>query len=319
MKLTDFVSAWQNFWFKPESPLSTCVFRIVFGMVFLTQMITQYWIDFSVFFGPHPVIPYEDFVAFWWKTDPYVNVFELVPADNFWHAGLLVLTVILTICMILGFFTRISTIIVFFIYNSLCHQYPFLCNSGDNMQRLALLLLCFMRSGDGLSIDSYLKNRKGDWRKAVFDPSPVSPWAQRMLQLQISIAYTSTALLKFNSSVWFFGNGCYLATRLTDFVKMPVPFLLDNPITLYLGAWGTIILEFALGIFIWIKEFKYWLIFIGVIFHLGIDWTMNIPIFEFAFMSLYILFVDPEDLKKLGCWFQLLGKRFSRSKAYVSG
>jgi uncharacterized membrane protein YphA (DoxX/SURF4 family) len=314
MSLRDLVTVWQNFWFKPESPLAACLFRIIFGMVFFTQIVTQYWIDFKVFFGSHPMIPYQDFIAYWWKLDVYVNIFEMLPAEDFWHAALMVFTAFLSIMLIVGFLTRFSAILLCIIYSSLAHQYPFLCNSGDNMQRLALLLLCFMRSGDGLSVDSYLKNRNGDWRKAVFDPAPASPWAQRMLQVQVAIAYTTTALLKFNSPVWFFGNGCYFATRLTDFAKMRLPFILDNRICLELMCWGTIIIEGSLGVAIWIKEIRYWVIFAGILLHLGIDWTLNIPIFEFAFMSIFILFIDPNDLKKLGHWLKLFGRRLCLKK-----
>jgi hypothetical protein len=183
------------------------------------------------------------------------------------------------------------------------------------MQRVALFLLCFTRAGDGLSVDSYLKNRKNDWRKAVFDPVPVAPWAQRMLQVQMALAYISTGLLKINSPVWFYGNGCYLATRLSDFVKLPVPEIFEHRIPLYILNWFTILIEFAAGTLIWVKEIKYWIILLGVILHLGIDWALNIPVFEFAFMSMYILFVEPKDIKRLGRWFKLFIERiFKQSK-----
>lgn len=312
MSLRDFLNIWQNFWFKPESPLTMCVFRIVFGLVFLTQITTQYWIDFSVFFGAHPVIPYEDYTAFWWKKDIHINMFEFIPIGDAWHIGLLVITAIFALAMILGFYTRLSTFFCWLLYCSICHQYPYLCNAGDNMQRVALFLLCFTRAGDGLSIDSYLKNRKNDWRKAVFDPAPVAPWAQRMLQVQMALAYISTGLLKINSPVWFYGNGCYLATRLSDFAKLPVPVIFEHRIPLYILNWFTILIEFAAGTLIWIKEIKYWIILLGVILHLGIDWALNIPVFEFAFMSMYILFIEPEDMKKFGHWFKLLAQRIFR-------
>jgi hypothetical protein len=186
------------------------------------------------------------------------------------------------------------------------------------MQRLALFLLCFSRAGDCLSVDSYLKNRNGDWRKAVFDPAPSSPWAQRMLQIQLAIAYVNTGLLKLNSPIWFYGDGCYIATRLNDFFKLPVPIIFEHRISLYVMDWLTIVVELAAGTLIWIKELRYWIILLGVLLHIGIDWMLNIPIFEFAFMSLYILFIDSEDMKKLGHWLQLLSRRFYMKKAYVS-
>ncbi len=319
MIMHDLIIAWQNFWFKPQSPLSLCVFRIVFGLVFLTQILSQYWLDFSVFFGAHPFIPHEDFVAFWTRKNITLNLFELLPTDDFWHTAFFIVLGILTVMMIIGFCTRFSIILVFLSFASICHQYPFLMNAGDNMQRLVLFLLSFSGAGDCLSVDSYLKNKNGDWRKAVFDPPPCPAWATRMLQVQLAIAYISTALLKINSPIWFYGNGCYIATRLSDFAKFRVPVIFDHRISLYFMTWLTIFVEFAAGTLIWIKELRYWVILVGVCLHIGIDWAMNIPIFEFAFMSMYILFIDSEDMKKLGHWLKLLSKCFYIKKAYVSG
>lgn len=318
MTVSGLIGLWQKFWFTPESPLSLCVFRIVFGLVFLTQIATQYWTDFSVFFGEHPFIPHDDFVAFWSKKSVTINLFELLPTEDFWHIAFFVVLGIFTVMMIIGFCTRLSIILVFLGYASICHQYPFLMNAGDNMQRVVLFLLCFSGAGDCLSVDTYLKNRKGDWRKALLDPPPSPAWTTRMMQVQLAIAYITTALLKINSPIWFFGDGVYIATRLNDFVKLRVPIVFEHRISLYLMSWLTIIVEFAAGTLIWIKETKYWVILLGVILHVGIDWTMNIPIFEFAFMSIYILFIDSEDMKKLGRWLKLFCRCFYKKKAYIS-
>lgn len=317
MTLRGLVTAWQNFWFKAKSPLSLCVFRIAFGLMFLTQILTQYWNDFFVFFGTHPFIPQDDFIAFWTQRAVFFNLFDFLPTQNSWHIAFFVVVAILTLMMIVGLFTRASTILVFLAYCSICHQYPFLLNAGDTMQRLGLFLLCFSRAGDALSVDAYLKSRKGDWRRALFNPPPVSPWAQRMIQMQFAIAYFSTGLLKINAPVWFNGNGCYIATRLNDFAKLPVPILFEHRVSLFFMNWLTIGAELSLSTLIWFKELRYWIILCGVLLHVGIDWMLNIPIFEFAFMSFYILFIDPEDMKKLGCWLILLSKRLYRKNLSI--
>ncbi len=316
MSFRDLLQAWQNFWFKPQSPLAVSLFRILFGLVMLTHICTQYWQDFHTFFGPNPMIPYDDYIAYWWKKELGINLFEFVPAQDFWHICILVLTAIFTAMMTIGLFTRFSTFLSYLLFCSLDHQYPFFCNAGDNMERLALFLLFFSRAGDGLSLDSFIKNRSKDWRKAVFNPPSSSPWAQRMLQMQLAIAYFSTGLLKINSEYWFSGNGCYIATRLMDFAKFQIPVLLDHRIPLYILCVFAGAVELALGTLIWIKELRYWVILSGVMLHLGIDWLLNIPIFEFVFMSMYVLFVDPEDLQKLGIWFQMFFKRLFRQLSF---
>ena len=306
MNLRDFWTDWHNFWFKPQSSLPVALFRICFGLIFLTQILTQYWHDFPVFFGSHPILTHANYVAYWQYKDFLINIFDFLPISTAWHIGVFVVILLSTIFMTVGLFTRVSTFITFILFTSISNQFPFLCNAGDDMQRLVLFLLLFTRAGDALSIDCLREQPKENWYQAFFVPPLSAPWGQRMLQLQISIAYISTALLKINSDIWFSGNGLNYASRLVDFGKFTIPFVLDHRFSLYLLNWLTLVVEFSLGTLVWISEFTNWILLAGVIFQLTIDWTMNIPIFEFVFISMYILFIKPEDLFKLIDWFKLL-------------
>ncbi len=309
MNLKDLWVAWQIFWFKPQSLLTIAIFRIVFGFIYFSHSSLLYWSDFDTFFGPNPFIPSADYVIYWWKKELGPNIFEFVPAETAWHAAILVLNIVFSLMMTLGLFTRSSIFGAYICCSSMQRQYPFYCNAGDNMQRIILFLLFFSNAGQILSLDSVFKGGIKNWRKNLFNAPMMSPWVQRMLQLQMALAYISTGLLKFNSGYWFSGNGVYLATRLIDFAKFPMPVVLEHRIPLYALNWGAVFIELALGTLIWIKQFRYWVILSGVLMHLGIDFLLNIPIFEFVFMSMYILFIDPEDLRKLGKWFYLFSKR----------
>jgi len=322
VNLRDLWSVWQNFWFKPQSSLTISLFRILFGLVFLTQLLTQYWQDFHTFFGANPLISMDDHATYWWRKDLSANIFEFLPATDFCHVGILVLTAFFGLTMTIGFYTRFSIFACYILFCSITRQYPFFCNAGDNTQRIVLFLLMFSHAGGALSVDNFLKNRGGDWRKAFFNPPLEAPWAQRMIQVQMAIAYFSTGLIKINSEVWFAGNGVYIATRLMDFVKFPFPgllehALLDHKFPLLVLNIMTVAVELALGSLIWIKEFRYWVLLVGLSMHLGIDWLMNIPIFEFVFISLFTLFIEPEDLHKLGSWFRLFFKRLNEKISFV--
>ncbi len=308
MNIRDVLRYWQDFWFKPQSPLSMALFRIAFGLVFLSHIFTQYGKDFNVLFGEHPSIPYQDYIAYWWHKSFLINVFEFVPTETSWHIAIFIVLSITTFMMTIGLFTRFSTFITYLLYCSITRQFPFLCNAGDDMQRLIFFLLFFSRSGDALSVDCIIGKPKQSWHQALFKPAPSAPWAQKLLQVQVSLAYISTALLKINSDPWFQGNGVYYASRLTDFSKFSVPLLFDHQLPLYLLNCSAMCIELSMGTLIWIKEFRYWLLLLGLIFHLVIDWTMNIPVFEFVFISTYILFIESADLARLASWFKQLFK-----------
>ena len=83
-----------------------------------------------------------------------------------------------------------------------------------------------------------------------------------------------------------------------SFHRFPVPFLFNQMWFLAIGTWASLVIEAGLGIGIWFKELRYPCLIAGVFLHLGIDYTMNIPLFEWVSMSLFILFVDVTEVRR---------------------
>ncbi len=69
-----------------------------------------------------------------------------------------------------------------------------------------------------------------------------------------------------------------------------------------LATWFTLVLEFALGVLLWIREIRYYLLAIGLVFHLSIEYSMNIPMFQWDVLTAYVLFIDAADLKRVWNW-----------------
>jgi hypothetical protein len=76
-------------------------------------------------------------------------------------------------------------------------------------------------------------------------------------------------------------------------------------------TWMTLLIEFALGALVWFKELRYPVLLAGICLHLGIEYAMNIPLFELMAMATYINFVEPEDLTRMWDWTRnLMGRHF---------
>ncbi|HMY03504.1 MAG TPA: DCC1-like thiol-disulfide oxidoreductase family protein, partial [Candidatus Obscuribacter sp.] len=60
-----------------------------------------------------------------------------------------------------------------------------------------------------------------------------------------------------------------------------------------------LVIEFIIWNLIWWRPARYWVILTGVLLHLGIEYFMNLPMFEWNFMFTYLLFVYPEDFTRL--------------------
>ena len=67
-----------------------------------------------------------------------------------------------------------------------------------------------------------------------------------------------------------------------------------------MATWYTVVLEFSLGVLIWFRPFRYPLLVLGLLFHLSIEYSLNIPMFEWDVLTAYVLFIDPTDLQRMG-------------------
>jgi hypothetical protein len=77
-----------------------------------------------------------------------------------------------------------------------------------------------------------------------------------------------------------------------------VPYVFEHMWTIKLWSWFTLVVELALGTLVWIKELRYPVLLAGILLHLGIDYSMNIPLFALVMISAYVTFVDPSDLER---------------------
>ena len=68
---------------------------------------------------------------------------------------------------------------------------------------------------------------------------------------------------------------------------------------LKLGSWSALALEFSLGVLIWVRDFRYVLLSMGLLFHLWLEYSLNIPLFQWDILSAYVLFVDPDEMVRL--------------------
>ena len=94
----------------------------------------------------------------------------------------LLFTVLLTI----GLWTRLSSLVVFLCLTSMQQRNLYITHGGDTFLRIAGFFLVFAPAGAALSLDHYLRVRKGTEDRQV---RPQAPWAQRMIQLELSWLY----------------------------------------------------------------------------------------------------------------------------------
>jgi hypothetical protein len=229
-------------------------------------------------------------------------VFSILPQSDAWIEALFWFALASAILLTLGLFTRISSILVFICLTSIQQRNLYITHGGDAFLRLAGFFLIFAPAGATVSLDHLIRVRRGK-ESNTFQLR--SPWAQRMIQLQLSFMYLVTFLLKIKGAPWLQGNALFYIYHLDEFRRFPLPAWFFHPTVLMLGSWSALALEFSLGVLIWVKEFRYVLLALGLLFHLWLEYSLNIPLFQWDILSAYVLFIDADDLSRI--WFRIRG------------
>jgi len=120
-----------------------------------------------------------------------------------------------------------------------------------------------------------------------------------MIQLQLSFLYLVTFLWKIKGAPWLQGTALFYVYHLDEFRRFPLPECFFHPTVLKLAGWSALALEFSLGVLIWVKELRYLLLALGLVFHLWLEYSLNIPLFQWDVLSAYVLFIEGDDLSRL--------------------
>ena len=293
MKLKSLVEAWNSFYFSPKSPVSISLFRIFYGgLVIATLVLLRP--DWLRWYGTHAWIS----LPTMHQIEPGVrlNIFTVIPQNDRWVQALFWVFLGSALLVMIGFFTRLNNVIVFLCLTSIHQRNLYITHGGDTFLRIAGFFLIFAPAGAALSVDRLIRILRGKEDLAI---RQFSPWAQRMIQLELSILYFATFCWKAQGTPWVEGTALYYVYHLEELRRFPVPSWLLDPILLRLGSWFALLLEFSLGVLIWIKDFRYYILAVGMLFHLSIEYSLNIPLFEWDVLSGYILFVDEADLTRI--------------------
>ncbi len=286
-------AAWNRFWFAPISPTPIALFRILFGFLVILHGILLAP-DLLLWYGEGSAVSSETALQMFAK--PHVNLFALLPPGNEFIFAFFIFSMLAALALTLGLWTRGSTVIVLLWLLSVYSRGWMVTNAADIFLHIAAFYLIFSPAGEALSLDRLWRILRG---QESGPPAPRAPWAQRMIQVQLAMVYFSSFLWKNQSSQWADGTAVYYISRLEAFRRFPVPYLFEHLWTVQLLTWGSVVLDFLLATFIWIIEFRYTLLAAGILYHLFMDYSINVQLLQAPFLAAYATFVEPEHLSRL--------------------
>lgn len=276
---------WREFWFQPEPAYPLGLVRMAFGLLVALWTLALYP-DLDAFFGANGIAGTTTSGEVW-------ELFAVAPS----HRVLLISWAVLlaaAIMLSIGWHSRIAALLVFVLLVSFERRTSFIFNAGDGLIRIEALLIMLASCGAALSLD---RRRAG---QPFWSAETRSRWALRLLQVQLSLVYLTSVMVKVTGDSWPRGTAVSYALRLEDMLVLPVPqWFSTDPLTMNVVTWGTLALELAIGVLVWNRRARPWVLGAGAAMHLSIMATMSVGFFTPAMLVLYLAFVPPSAVRRL--------------------
>ncbi len=282
------VAAWDRFLFASCDPRIVPVLRIGYALLVLIHT-SVVWIHADRWFSDTGVMRVE--TARQIISPMSWSLFYVLPSSSVVvHMGLTAL-LLHALLMLLGIWSRFQAAAIFFWLVSFQNRNPFILDGEDAIFRIFAFLMIW------LPLDAYWAMRRpANRQSSTRDPDFSTAWGLRLIQMEITAVYASTALVKFQGSTWHDGTALWYVSRMTDHFGRLIPASWFDELWLSAGlTWGALAIETALPIALWFRPTRKFAILAGLALHLGIELTMHIFLFQWVMMLGLLAFVQPSE------------------------
>jgi len=282
---TGFAARWNAFFFAARDPRLCSVLRIGFAVLVLVDALVLLP-DLGYWFSDGGVMPAAN--ARLIINEDAFTLLHYVPLQLGY--ALLVAHAVL---LLVGWQSRIQALGVLIWLVSFQHRNYAIVDGEDTVMRLFAFYLALCPCGWAFSLDAWLRRRGGKP-----ELPPPTPWALRLFQLQMCVIYLSSAFEKSTGADWISGKALYYVARLDDsFGKFPVPaYLFEHLWLVKLMTWSVLVIEWLLPVALWWRRHRKAAVLFGIVFHLSIEYTMNLFLFHWLMILGLVSFLEFDDL-----------------------
>ena len=289
--------AWQTFFWSPVDLTSLGVFRILAGLLVVLNAIT-------LARSQRLLLDPDGYVSdACWRSSPYTAgtvVLGVLPWKRTWIQLVLFLYGVSGLVILVGSGdvpVLCAALFAFATFRGLCMRNPIFRHSGDVLLGILLLLLACSPSTEALSLEAL---RRG----TPAEPQPAP--ALRLMQVQLSVLYTTSVLYKLRGETWRRGTATHHVVQLLGHRKRRLPAALDTPALHRVATYGTLLVEFAGGLLVWFPATRYPALLAIAGLHVVLQLLMRMHLFQFVMLSALVLFVPGEDMARLLAWLGVL-------------
>lgn len=284
---TSLVTIWDRFLFRSCDPRIVPLIRIGFALLLLIQL-SIFWIDAHYWFTDAGVLRTDTAKGMLSETD--WSLLYILPSTIEAVRLCLGIMMLHVILLLVGFYSRFQATAIFIWLVSFQNRNPIIMDGEDTVFRIFAFILIW------LPLDHYYALRSTSITKSPVSLDYSSAWALRLMQVQMTALYASTFLSKLQGNTWHDGSALWYVSRMTDNYGRFIPAsLFDIYAVSAVATWGTLFIEAALPIALWIRPLRKWAILAGFALHLGIEISMNLFLFQWIMMLGLLSFVVPRE------------------------
>jgi hypothetical protein len=156
------------------------------------------------------------------------------------------------------------------------------------------VIMPLLPCGRALSIDRWIAIRRAEARGEPIPAATGPTWAVPLLGIQLSAMYFWAA---FDKCSWAFASGSRLHHIFQWFYGSADPIEIPGFATLMMaGGIGTIVGEFALAVFPWVRRLRGPTLLIGVIFHGVLFALLPVGPFSATVWAMYLAYYSAEEV-----------------------
>ena len=300
-------AAWFERWlFDSKKALyGLAVTRVVFGLTALGLLAANFGTRLYTFgsgsaWNGELTEPVSDFPKIW-----IFSAFHAVAGNDVAFTSLYLLLALLSVLFVLGWRFRIVLPVFFVLWVGFIEMNDMVGDQGDNMFRIALILLFFADPAARWSLDAR-RRAKREWFAAGSSGNQIGTALHNLalvaLAAQVAFVYGSGGLYKAQGAPWAQGYAVYDPLQTMRFGTWPV---LSDLITAWgpmvaIGTWGSILLQCAFLLALLSRPTRLIALFGILGFHVMIGVLMGLPWFSLTMIAIDSIFIRDRSWKRLG-------------------
>ncbi|MFD2841741.1 HTTM domain-containing protein [Populibacterium corticicola] len=299
---------WIICWFiaPARNTRGTSFLRIMLGGTLAVQLIVNFPFR-SYMWGPAAAWSQELHAS---SEFPFQRLIFGPTSDIFFMTFFYIILLLAAISLAVGWHTRIATLIALILHTSLVYSDGVYMDQSDNLLRMALIYMLFMRCSEFWSLDSRRTSRNLTDRTR-FASSRYSGYFSILHNASLAafgahlcLIYAASAMFKVQGDKWQNGTAVFYPLQLPHYAPFPElnALVSSNGIAVMTASYAAVYFQLFFP-FMLLHRVLRKVALLGVVgMHLGIAVLMGLPFFSFFMLAGDSIFVSDRTYTTVDSW-----------------